>query len=65
MGSRAFGQYFDNPDDLFGWLNSAVFGIAAMDAVNRSGVSAKLLEGPATAGDLAKDCGLPEDRLRR
>jgi hypothetical protein len=65
MNSRAFGQYFDNPDDLFGWLNSAVFGTAAMDALNRSGVTALLLKGPATAGALASDSGLPEDRLRR
>lgn len=65
MGSRAFGRYLDDPDELFGWLNTAVFGTAAVDAANRSGVSAKLLEGPATAAELAATCGLPEDRLRR
>lgn len=65
MSSRAFGQYFDDPNALFGWLNSAVFGTAAMDAVNRSGVTAMLLQGPATAGELAAARGLPEDRLQR
>jgi len=65
MNSRAFGQYFDDPNEVFSWLNPAVFGTAAMDAVNRSGVSAMLLEGPAAASELAAACGLPEDRLRR
>ncbi len=65
MAERAFGRYFDNPDDLFGWLNSAVFGTAAMDALNRSGVTALLLKGPATAEKLASESGLPQDRLRR
>lgn len=65
MGSRAIGRYFDDPDEIFGWLNSAVFGTAAMDAANRSGVTAKLLQGPASASDLASACGLPEDKLRR
>jgi len=62
---RPFGDYFDHPDWLFNWLNGAVFGVAVMNAVNRSGITASLLAGPATVEQLAERHGLPVDRLSR
>lgn len=65
MSFTDFGRYLDDPDSLFRWLNATVFGVAAMDAANRSGVTAKLLDGPATAGELAAATGLPAAKLAR
>ncbi|HEU4650187.1 MAG TPA: methyltransferase [Croceibacterium sp.] len=62
---RSFGDYFDNPDKLFAWLNGAVFGVAAMNAVNRAGITAALLAGPATIDELAARHGLPAAKLAR
>ncbi len=59
------GQYLDDPDALFGWLNGAVFGVAVMNAANRSGVTARVLEGPATTADLAAAADLPVESLER
>ena len=62
---QPFGAYLDDPDALFMWLNHAVFGVAAMNLANRSGVTARLLEGPATVADLAATARLPHDKLAR
>jgi len=63
--SRAIGQHFDNPDDLFNWLNNAILGTAAVNLVNRAGVTQRLLAGPASASELAEDCDVPPDKLER
>jgi hypothetical protein len=62
---RPFGEYFDDPDWLFNWLNGAVFGVAVMNAINRAGITETLLAGPATVEQLAQRHGLPLDRLSR
>ncbi|MXO87857.1 methyltransferase [Alteraurantiacibacter aestuarii] len=62
---RAFGRYFDNPDDLFNWLNQAVFGTAVMNALNRAGVTARILEGPVSVAELADAGDIPADLLGR
>jgi hypothetical protein len=65
QGSAAFGQFLDDPDTLFMWLNHAVFGVAAMNLANRSGVTERLLQGPASVAELASLGGLPQDKLGR
>jgi hypothetical protein len=62
---RPFGDYFDDPDWLFGWLNGAVFGVAVMNAVNRAGITESLLAGPATIEQLAESHRLPPAGLSR
>ncbi len=64
-GSGPFGQYLDDPDALFMWLNHAVFGVAAMNLANRSGIAARLLAGPAGVDELAMVAGVPAGRLSR
>lgn len=65
QGWAPFGQYLDDPDVLFMWLNHAVFGVAAMNLANRSGVTGRLLQGPAGVAELATLSGLPQDKLGR
>ncbi|MCX7676394.1 MAG: methyltransferase [Alteraurantiacibacter sp.] len=62
---QGFGHYLDDPDRLFMWLNHAVFGVAAMNLANRSGVTARLIEGPAAVAELAAQAGIPADGLER
>ncbi|MEO5705632.1 MAG: methyltransferase [Alteraurantiacibacter sp.] len=64
-GWAPFGQFLDDPDELFMWLNHAVFGVAAMNLANRSGVTLRLLQGPADVAELAAFSGLPHDKLAR
>jgi hypothetical protein len=63
--ARPFGEYFDDPDCLFHWLNGAVFGVAVMNAVNRAGIADTLLAGPATVEQLAQRHELPLAGLSR
>ena len=65
MPQAGFGHYLDDPDTLFMWLNHAVFGVAAMNLANASGVTAHLLAGPATLDELAASADLPADKLAR
>ncbi len=62
---RAFGRFFDNPDDLFNWINGAVFGVAALNMINRAGVTDRLLQGPAGGAELAALAGVPEGNMGR
>lgn len=64
-GTVAIGQYFDDPDELFMWVNRAVMGIACINLANRAGVTARLLQGPATLAELAEAGQVPADRLAR
>lgn len=61
----AFGPYLDDPDALFMWLNSAVMGVAAINLVNRAGITARLLQGPGNLEELAQLAGVPADKLAR
>ncbi|MCL6252294.1 hypothetical protein M3P36_14725 [Altererythrobacter sp. KTW20L] len=63
--SRAIGRNFDSADDVFNWLNNAIFGTAAINLANRAGITARLLEGPATLAELAKAGALPAPQLGR
>lgn len=66
MNSNApFGHWLDDPDALFMWINSAVMGVAAINFVNRAGITARLLQGPATLTELAQLASVPEDKLIR
>jgi len=63
--SRAIGRHFDSADDVFNWLNNTIFGTAAINLANRSGVTARLLAGPASLEALAAASDLPADKLGR
>lgn len=63
--SRAIGRHFDSADELFNWLNNAIFGTAAINLANRAGVTARLLEGPASLAELAQVSALPAPQLGR
>ena len=63
--SRAIGRHFDSADDVFNWLNNAIFGTAAVNLANRSGVTLRLLAGPASLDELAAAGDVPADKLRR
>jgi hypothetical protein len=62
---RAIGQHFDSADDVFNWLNNAIFGTAAVNLCNRAGITARLLQGPASVAELADTCDVPADKLAR
>ena len=62
---RPFGEYFDNPDWLFNWLNGAVFGTAVMNAVIRAGICETLFAEPMKLPDLAARHDLPAGTLGR
>ena len=62
---RPIGQRFDDPDQLFNWLHEVMIGVPAMHFAVRSGLSARLAEGPATVAELARELSLPADKLGR
>jgi hypothetical protein len=62
---RAFGQHFDRLDDVIAWGHNAVFGIAVIMLVNRAGVTARLLEGPAQVDELAALAAVPPVKMAR
>lgn len=61
----AFGHYLDDPDTLFLWLNSAVMGVATLNFINRAGITARLLQGPATLDELVQLTAVPSAKLLR
>lgn len=61
----AFGHYLDDPDTLFLWLNSAVMGVTTLNFVNRAGITARLLQGPATLDELVQLAATPTGKLLR
>lgn len=65
MDPRAFGEHFDSADKLFQLVNGTSILVTVCNTLGRGGVIARLLQGPGTAGEIAADCGLPEDRLAR
>lgn len=65
MTSRAIGQFFDNSDLLFQFMNSFTVGLVTVNALCRGGVIAELLKGPAHPDELAERCNLPADKLTR
>ncbi|MES2699947.1 MAG: methyltransferase [Pseudomonadota bacterium] len=65
VGSRAFGANFDSVDDVIHWGHNVVFGGAVINLMNRAGLTARLLDGPATAGELAQLAGIPADKMAR
>ncbi|MEL1250767.1 methyltransferase [Aurantiacibacter gilvus] len=65
MDARALGQYFENPDTLFQLVNNTAVCMVACNALNRTGVISRLLEGPADTAVLAASCQVPADRLAR
>lgn len=62
---RPIGQRLDDPDELFNWLHEVVIGVPAMHFACNSGLAQRLLKGPAMPGELARDLGLPADKLGR
>jgi hypothetical protein len=64
-GNIPIGRYFDDPDELFMWVNRAVMGIACINLANRAGVTVRLLQAPATPAQLAAEAQLPADKLAR
>lgn len=64
-GNGAFGQYFDDPDELFMWVHRTVMGVAVINLVNRAGVTARLLQGAAGLAELAQLAQLPADKVVR
>jgi hypothetical protein len=64
-GNDAFGQYFDDPDALFMWVHRPVMGVACINLVNRAGITARLLQGPAALAELAALAQVPADKLAR
>lgn len=66
MGQRiVFGDLLDDPDSLFNCMNAAIFGTGAVNLINRAGVTARLLQGPATIAELAGVSSIPEAMLER
>ena len=65
MDQRALGKYFDNADSLFQLFNGTSALFIVCDNLGRGGVIARLVEGPASAAELAGACGLPEPQLSR
>lgn len=65
MTTRSLGDYFDSADTLFHLMNSATTCMTACNTLNRGGVIAALLEGPADAATLAARCDVPADRVTR
>jgi O-methyltransferase domain len=63
--SRAFGQHFDSLDAVIGWGHDVIFGTAVIMLVNRAGVTARLIAGPATALELAQLAAIPADKMAR
>lgn len=62
---RAFGQHFDKLDDVLHWAHNVIFGGAVIQLANQSGVTARLLAGPATASELAQLAHIPADKMAR
>ena len=62
---KAFGRHFDTVDDVIDWGHSFVFGGAVIHLMNASGVTARLIEGPATAEELAQLAAIPADKMAR
>jgi hypothetical protein len=65
MTTGPIGRYFDNPDDIFNLLNGTFCLYTAANALNRAGVIAALLEGPASVDELSAKSGIPSDKLQR
>lgn len=64
-GKIVFGDLLDDPDSLFNCMNVAIFGSGAVNLVNRAGITGRLLQAPATTGELASLAGIPEALLDR
>lgn len=62
---RPIGQRLDDPDELFNWLHEVVIGVPAMHFACRSGLAERLMKGSAAPAELARDLGLPADKLGR
>ena len=60
-----FGDLLDDTDRLFTSLHAVVFGIGAANLILRAGIAQRLLEGPATTGELAALGNVPQDKLSR
>ena len=60
-GNEAFGQYLDDPDELFRWVHQVVMGVATINLVNRAGVTTRLLE----FVELFRDSGFAIERVSR
>jgi SAM-dependent methyltransferase len=65
MATPAFGQYFDNPDDIYNWYGDAVVAGPVINVLSRSGVLDALVKGPATIEKLAGVSGIPAPQLQR
>jgi hypothetical protein len=65
MSDTGFGRHLDDPDELFMWLHAAVMAIATINLANRTGITARLLRGPAPLEELAREARLPQDKLAR
>jgi len=63
--SRAFGAHFDSVDDVIHWGHNVVFGGAVANLLNQSGVTARLLAGPAMVEELAQVAAIPADKMAR
>lgn len=61
----AFGQHFDSVDDVINWGHNVVFGGAVIHLMNAAGLTVRLLDGPATADELARLAGIPVEKMAR
>ncbi len=63
--TQAIGKYFDDIDTLYAWAHNFTMITPIINAMNQTGVIARLLEGPVRLADLAHDCDLSPNRLGR
>lgn len=63
--SRKIGQSFGHLDDVIEWAHNVIFGCAVFNLMNRSGVAARLLAGPASAAELTDLAAIPADKMAR
>jgi len=62
---KTLGQYLDEPNEFFWWLNNSIASIVTLNAAIRSGLIDALGEEPVSVDRLSAECGIPTERLER
>ena len=63
--TSTLGQHLDDPNGFFVWLNNSFASFIVLNATINSGFLDNLGDEPASIADLARDCGVPPDKLGR
>jgi hypothetical protein len=62
---KTLGQYLDEPNEFFWWLNNSIASIVTLKAAVSSGLIEAIGDDPTGLDELSAACGIPADKLER